>query len=308
MMLKKIVLGCLLLATALPGIADEIPEGGKRLNAFAVDKETTIEQVFEKTNRYLATTKPRLRMDDYVAILEELKDTSRYQVVTAGEFAKTQAPDKVLVFLRHDVDGAPETALRMAQEENKRGFKGSYFFRPTSLYYGQREAHRIVRYASMDQHYRKFQALGAEIGVHTDLLHMKVTMDIDPLAFQKDELKYWRENGFPTPGSVSNGDALLRQIGVNNTWIFSEFGKKGSVDYKGKRYTYGDHSVKDFGFEYEAYRNSQNKSISDIGLKYKNGDEFVAAFRQFKPGDRVSFLSHPMWWRANEVVQQVTTP
>lgn len=308
-MLKIFTIGCVLLTVIIGCRADEVPEGGKRLDAFAVDKETTIEQVFEKTNRYLATTKPRLRLDDYVTVLEELKDTSRYQVVTTGEFAKTQAPDKVLVFLRHDVDAAPETALRMAQEENKRGLKGSYFFRPTSLYYGQREAHRIVRYASMDEHYRKIQALGAEIGVHTDLLHMKVTMDIDPLAFQKDELKYWRDNGFPIVGNVSNGDALLRQIGVNNTWIFSEFGKKGFVDYKGKRYTYGDHSVSDFGFEYEAYRNTQNKHISDIGAKYKNGAEFVAAFRQFKPGDRVSFLSHPMWWRATpETDAQPATP
>ena len=149
----------------------------------------------------------------------------------------------------------------------------------------------------MDEHYRKIQALGAEIGVHTDLLHMKILMDIDPLAFQKDELKYWRDNGFPVVGSVSNGDPILRQLGVNNTWVFSEFNKKGFIDYKGKRYTYGDHTISDFGFEYEAYRNTQNKHISDVGGTYKNGTEFVAGFRQFKPGDRVSFLSHPLWWR-----------
>jgi hypothetical protein len=299
-MLKIFAIGCMLLSAMTICVADEVPGGGKRLDAFAVDKETAIEPVLEKTNAYLATVKPRLRFDDYVKILDELKDTSRYQVVTAGEFAGTQAPDKVLVFLRHDVDADPQTALRMAWQENKRGLKGSYFFRPTSLYYGQREPHRIVRYAAMDEHYRKIQALGAEIGVHTDLLHMKITMDIDPLAFQKDELKYWRDNGFPVVGSVSNGDTLLRQLGVNNTWIFSEFNKKGFIDYKGKRYTYGDHTVSDFGFEYEAYRNTQNKHISDIGGTYKNGAEFVAAFRQFKPGDRVSFLSHPLWWRAGE--------
>ena len=302
------IAGCVLLAAVTGLRADEIPEGGKRLDAFAVDKETTVAQALELAAKFLATAKPRLSLDDYVTVLEELKDTSRYKVVTTGEFAGTQAPDKVLVFLRHDVDGDPQTALRMAQEEHKRGLRGSYFFRPTSAYYGRREAHRIVRYAGMDEHYRKIQALGAEIGVHTDLLHMKITMDIDPLAFQKEELKYWRDNGFPVVGSVSNGDGLLRKLGVNNMWIFSEFGKKGFIDYKGKRYTYGDHSIADLGFDYEAYRLTQTKHISDIGPKYKNGADFVAAFRQFKPGDRVSFLSHPLWWRGAKEEQKPAAP
>lgn len=278
----------------------QLPEGGKRTGAFAVDTTTPLKEVKAKAEAYLATQKPRFMVEDYARILDELSDSSRYVVTNGSQFSKTIAPDKIVVYLRHDVDGDPWTALRMAQEEQKRGFSSTFYIRPTTIYYGKLEPHRVNRYASMDEVYRKFLDLGAEIGVHTDLLDMKVRMDIDPLVFQKEELEYWRSKGFPAVGSVANGSPTLRKLKANNTWIFSEFNRKGEVEYKGKRYTYGDHSLKDFGFEYEGYRNSQNKSIGDISIR--DTDKFIETLRSFKPGDRVSFLSHPMHWRSDKPV------
>lgn len=280
--------------------AQQLPEGGKRTGAFAVDTTTPIEAVKAKAEKYLATQKPRFMVEDYARILDELSDTSRYVVTNGRDFAQTIAPDKIVVYLRHDEDGDPWTALRMVQEEQKRGLKSTVYIRPTALYYGTQEPHRVVRYASMDPLYRQIQEAGADIGVHTDLLDMKVRMDIDPLVFQKEELAYWQSQGFPVVGSVSNGSYFLRKLKANNTWIFSDFGRTGELEYQGKRYTYGTHSVSDFGFAYEGYRNSHTKSIGDILIR--DTDKFIEALRGFKPGDRVSLLTHPMHWRSDKPV------
>lgn len=82
--------------------------------------------------------------------------------------------------------------------------------------------------------------------------------------------------------------------------MFSDFGKTGEVEYNGKRYTYGTQPVTDFGFAYESYRNSANKSIGDI--KIRDTDKFIEELRSFKPGDRVRLLTHPMHWRSDKPV------
>ncbi len=279
---------------ALPG--QGLPEGGNRINAFAVDTTTTVQEVMEKVDNVLQYSKPRFTFEEYLHILDELMDDTRYVVTTGRDFAKTISPDKVVVYLRHDVDGDPFTAVRFAREEQKRGLTGSYYILPTAAYYGIQEPHRIVRYGSMDTIYREIQNTGAEIGVHTDLLDMKIRMDIDPLVFQHEELEYWRSNGFPVVGSVAHGSGFMRIHKLNNRWIFSEFGQIGEYEYQGKRYTYGNQSVKDFGFDYEGYRNSQNKHLSDVNIR--RADIFIETLRNFKPGDRVAFLTHPMHWRA----------
>lgn len=296
---SKILLLSLSVALACAASAQsQLPEGGKRVDAFAIDTTTPVSEVKEIALKAIKGSKPRFSVDDYIRILDELKDDSRYVVVNGRDFAKTIVPDKIVVYVRHDEDGDPWTALRMAQEEQKRGISGTYYFRPTAAYYGKQEPHRVVRYANMDEVYRQIADTGADIGVHTDLLEMKIRMDIDPLVFQQEELKYWRDNGFDVVGSVANGSSFLFNLKLNNMWMFSEFGKTGEIAYKGKRYTYGTQSVKDFGFQYEGYRNSQNKHISDITLR-QSADQFIEAFRAFKPGDRVSFLTHPMHWRAD---------
>lgn len=293
----------LALATAIacPTFAqkEQLPEGGKRTDAFAVDTQTPLAEVLDLEEAALnrRRVQPKLGLNDYTRILDELQDDSRYRVLGGSDFRNTTLPDKILVYLRHDVDGDPLIALRMAQEGQKRGIKGTHYIRPTTVYYGKQEPHRVVRYASMDDIYRKIQATGSDIGIHTDLLEMKIRMDIDPLVFQQEELQYWRSNGFPVVGGVSNGSSFLRNLGLNNMWMFSDFGKTGEIEYEGKRYSYGTQSVEDFGFDYEGYRNTQNKRIADLYLK--TPEEFIQALKGFKPGDRIEILIHPLYWGKN---------
>lgn len=286
----------LLLPAAL--LAQDLKPGGKNRSAFAVDREKTMEEVLEENAEALRAHKHKYTWDDFIALLDELKNTDRYVVCTGKDFLETFDSEKIVVYMRHDIDHDAATALRMAKEEHKRGLKSSYYILSTARYYGEQGETGLRRYASMDSLYREIQSLGHEIGIHNDLLSMIILWDIDPLEYQKQELAYYHEAGLPVVGVVSHGSAVVLNRKLNNTWIFSEFGKKGVYDNNGVAVEYGKHSFKDFGFLYEGYRMGPMARTSDIS-GFKTGRELVEKMKTFQPGDRVSLLTHPIHWGDN---------
>jgi len=306
-MLKRTIMTVALCAAASLSGAGEIPApagknppqelkiGGSNRSAFSVDRETKMEDALRENEARVKRAKRKYAWRDFLALLDELKNAERYVVCPGKDFIKTFDPEKVVVYMRHDIDVDPVTALRMAEEEHKRGLKSSYYILPTARYYGMQSETGVRRYADMDRLYRQIQSLGHEIGVHNDLLSMMILWDIDPLEFQRQELAYYHQEGFPVVGVVSHGSGVVLSRKLNNMWVFSEFGKKGVYDNNGVGVEYGKHSFKDFGFIYEGYRIGHNKGASDIS-GHKTGMELVEKIRSFKPGDRVSLLTHPIHW------------
>lgn len=278
----------------------ELKPGGKNRSAFSVDREKKMEDVLKENEARVRATRHKYAWSDFIALLDELKNSDRYIVCPGKDFIKTFDPDKVVVYMRHDIDVDPATALRMAEEEHKRGLKSTYYILPTAPYYGRQGKTGVQRYADMDRLYRKIQSYGHDIGVHNDLLAMMILWDIDPLEFQKQELAYYREAGFPVVGVVSHGSGVVISRKLNNTWIFSEFNRKGVYDNNGVAVEYGKHSFKDFGFIYEGYKIGHNTGTSDIAKDVKTGMGVVEKVKSFKPGDRVSLLTHPIHWGDNE--------
>lgn len=266
--------------------------------AFSVDREKKMEEVLLENESAVRAAKHKYAWSDFLALLDEIKNGDRYLVRPGRDFIHTFAADKVVVYMRHDVDIDPATALRMAEEEHKRGLQASYYLLPTAGYYGKKSGAGVRRYADMDRLYRQIQSLGHEIGVHNDLLSMMILWDIDPLEFQKQELAYYRQAGFQVVGAVSHGSGIVRSRSLNNMWVFSEFGKKGTYDNKGVAVEYGACSFKDYGFIYEGYRIGHTVGTSDIA-GFKTGRDVVEKVKTFKPGDRVSLLTHPIHWGDN---------
>ncbi len=281
--------------TPAPAAAPELKPGGQNHNAFMLDKTKPMTQVLEENRAVVARSGHKYSWQDYLALLDELAKSDRYVVCPGQDFIKTFDPSKVVVYMRHDIDIDPETALRMAEEEHKRGLHASYYILPTARYYGEQTKNGVKRYVSMDEFYRKIQSLGHEIGVHNDLLSMQILWDIDPMEFQKQELEYYHQAGFPVVGAVSHGSGVVISRKLNNMWVFSEFGKKGVYNHEDRAVEYGKNSFKDYGFIYEGYKIGHNKGTSDIsGLK--TGMEVVEKMKTFQPGDRVSLLTHPIHW------------
>ncbi len=297
--MKKIVMAVALSACALlAGAAEGLRPGGLNRRAFSVDDKKKMEEVLQENEARVAAAKHKYAWSDFIALLDELADNGRYVVCPGREFIKTFIPGKVVVYMRHDVDIDPATALRMAEEESRRGLKASYYLLPTAPYYGQQGPRGVRRYADLDRLYRRIQSLGHEIGVYNDLLSMMLRWDIDPLEFQRQELAYYRQAGFPVVGAVSHGSRAVISRKLNNMWVFAEFGKKGVFDNQGVAVEYGTRSFKDYGFIYEGYRIGHNVGTSDIA-GFKTGREVVDKVRTFKTGDRVSLLTHPIHWGGN---------
>lgn len=264
-------------------------------NVFAVDHQVEFSSHMAGVDKFLAEFPSRNSFQDYLELLEELSDP-RYRVLSGKEFAAYPAdPEHVTVYFRHDIDHDPQTAVKMAEAEAKLGLRGSYYILSSALYYGKvRDDGKLYHFSCMDDLYRSLAAGGHELGVHTDLLTIMFYYHADPLAFQRQELAYYRSIGLEITGCVSHGSPL-NPLGLNNTFMFSEFGRKGSYEYKGEVFHYGQWSLADYGFAYEGYRLKANVRLSDISAY--PGWEIKERLRQCKPGDRVSLLVHPLHWK-----------
>lgn len=289
-------LTALLVAGCLDADEGKFRPGGGNHHAFRLDRSTPAEEVLRANEARLKSIPDKYQWRDFIALLDELADAGRYRVCPGRDFIRIVDPGKVVVYLRHDVDYDPATALRMAEEEKRRNLRASYYLRPTAFYYGEQQPDGLRRYVAMDALYRQIQSMGHEIGVHNDLLSMMILWDIEPLEFQRQELAYYKEAGFEVVGVSSHGTPMLTERKLSNMRIFSEYAPKTVYRCDDRALEYGRYSLADLGFDYESYRAGQTVSLSDVsGLK--SGGELLEKLKKCRPGDRVSLLTHPVCWR-----------
>jgi hypothetical protein len=115
----------------------------------------------------------------YEGLLDEIKRTG-WEVLTLRDYCcREESPSKFFI-LRHDVDRRPENALRMAQLENSRGLRSTYYFRISPRVFKEALILEIGR-------------LGHEIGYHYEVMD-KAKGEVSKAAeiFEK-ELKRLRD-------------------------------------------------------------------------------------------------------------------
>jgi hypothetical protein len=233
----------------------------------------------------------------YKELLYKLKQ-DKFIVLPLNEMRNTINESKVVVGLRHDIDFNPFKALEMSNIEKSYGLRSTYFILATTEYYGHFGTSGVVRNRGMEQLYKELSNNGAEIGIHNDLLTVMIYYKIDPLAFNKKELFFYDSLKIPVHGTAAHGSALARAT-LSNFNIFSDFATKDSVEYLGMKYPLGQHSLKEFGFEYEAYFINFTVYYSDSGGKWNDPEGFNGILNKLdnsKPGDRIEILAHPDWW------------
>lgn len=111
-------------------------------------------------------------------------------------------------------------------------------------------------------------------------------------------LKWLRSNKIRIYGTASHGSPLARKT-VPNYQIFSDFAKSDSLEYMGKIYPLGEHSLKDYGFKYEAYFVDFGFYFSESGGKWNDPEGFTGILKKLESsnaGDRIQVLVHPDWW------------
>jgi hypothetical protein len=222
----------------------------------------------------------------------------KYIVLPLNEMRNTYSDSKVVIGLRHDIDMNPFKALEMAQIEKNFGFSATYFILPTADYYGYIYRTGLIRSIGLDSLIKDLYNKGSEIGIHNDLLTAMIDYGFDPLIFNNNELVFIKSLGIPVFGTASHGSPIAKKT-VPNYQIFSDFAKSDSVLYEGKKYPIGKYSLREFGFEYEAYFLNFNYYYSESGGKWNDENGFAGTLSKLEkslPGERIQILIHPDWW------------
>jgi hypothetical protein len=139
---------------------------------------------------------------------------------------------------------------------------------------------------------------GAEIGMHNDMLTAMINYGFNPLTFNSNELNFIRSLGIPVYGTASHGSPIAKKT-VPNYQIFRDYAKSDSILYEGKKYPIGLYSLKEFGFDYEAYFINYGYYYSESGGKWNDDNGFAGTLQKLVnsiPGDRIQILTHPDWW------------
>jgi hypothetical protein len=222
----------------------------------------------------------------------------KYLVLPLNEMRSTYSDSRVVIGLRHDIDMNPFKALEMAEIEKDFGFSATYFILPTADYYGYLFRTGLNRSIGLDSLLKDLFDRGTEIGIHNDMLTAMIDYGFDPFIFNSNELAFIKSLGIPVFGTSSHGSSIAKKT-VPNYQIFSDFAKSDSVLYEGKKYPIGKNSLKEFGFEYEAYFLNFNNYYSESGGKWNDENGFTGILSKLEkrlPGDRIEILTHPDWW------------
>jgi hypothetical protein len=127
-----------------------------------------------------------------------------------------------------------------------------------------------------------------------------VLQHLDPILENRSDLNYFRSIGIHIHGVAAHGSKIAQITRVNNYEMFSDFTTRKFFTYEGEKYYVGQYSMRQYGYEYEAYHVDYSWYFSDVGgvWNVKNGsfDEFMKKLRSIPKGSRVELLIHPVWW------------
>lgn len=238
---------------------------------------------------------------EYKQLLAELKN-DRYTVVPLREFAaaadSTANTHQIVVAMRHDMDGNVCKAGTMAGIEQDLGIRSTYFIRPTDLYFGWGWPQVIRREATVPR-YQAIQSMDHEMGIHYDMLSMKMDHDLDPAVLLTEDLAWLRERKLEITGAASHGSAQAHKYNFVNYEFFAGMTTRTVLVYGEKSSPLGQHTLAEFGLAYEAYRIGSRVYLSEAGGKWNVADP-VQSLRGLPQGSRVQILTHPVWWGSEE--------
>lgn len=211
-----------------------------------------------------------------------------------------QDPD--VIAMRHDVDDAGfDTALKIAEWEEERGFRSTYFILHTAPYWADEKKLRTGLETIFEFKH--------EIGIHTNALVEGLRSDRHPDNVLHEALGRLRSWGFPVKGVAGHGDPHCYgpdgKVRFANDEHFiecarPEFGDPDRVIRAGTRaLKLEPRPLADFGLVYEALRLPRSLYLSDSGGRWRpdGAASFAQIVNEFpSESGQLQVLWHPDWW------------
>lgn len=209
-----------------------------------------------------------------------------------------------ILTIRHDIDHDINTAVKIAEWENKNSINSTFCVLHSSLYYGDLDfgKNSYDHSSEMLQAIRYIQSLGHEINYHNNIVTLGLTKNINCKSLLFNEISDLFKYGINIAGSSTHGDKLCKELGYRNWHLFKECDlkfKSNEIFYKNKAINLREYSLKDFYLNYEAYGLRRDKYISDSGgnIKiYYNLSRHSYYNSYFKNCKITKILTHPIWW------------
>ena len=219
--------------------------------------------------------------------LEELGSfLDRGRVIPMCEVADgDRSPDAIGV--RHDVDNVIERAVEMAEWEQERGYRSTYFILHTAPYWGDKDLLR----RSLDS----IASAGHEIGFHINAITAAITTGRDPIAITEEAVAELRGYGHRIRGVVAHGDPACYEHRFVNDEIFTESPRP---DWGEPERVVGGVKINPvsrtaFGFDYDPNWLSRGDYLSDSGGVWSQSFDKVT---ERWPSGQLHMLIHPDWW------------
>jgi hypothetical protein len=194
--------------------------------------------------------------ENYFRLLD-LMSADGYGIV---DFLSVDHGQKHLI-LRHDVDFDLQAALKLAEQEARKGYKAIYFVLLTSEFYNPFSKNNFDALASI-------LALGHDIGLHFDTsLHVE-----DESLLSK---------------AAEKECSILEQLSGNEVKVISMHRPPSNligenINFAGRLNTYSSRFTKDMGY------------CSDSRGAWHYGSPFES--EAYKAGKALQLLTHPIWW------------
>ena len=274
-----------------------------------------------------------IRWDAFNRLLDELAKP-RYRVLTLRNVPTlTPDPNRVTVFIRHDVDRSLFGAHAMAWQEHLRELPATYFINLAAALYGlTAEKAQYCRRPGAVEDIIHLQSLGHEIGYHTDILIMALMYDIPMRPWLDQEIGHLKEAGVRITSQAEHGSKYCSKIKAHNCYSYTDFRKNGSMQKLYKDYPNGFDGVveyirngrklafpipgiylKDAGFTVSSYVITKQlpftpkecDCFSDTSIKSSStakelDDLFLNRIRAVQPGAVVQMLLHPCRWTTDD--------
>jgi|GEM_PF-1765112 len=155
----------------------------------------------------------------YRDLLESMSAQEGLEFKTFAEGLGSPPPaDKVIGLIRHDVDGDLVAALDMAKLEAAYSISSTYFLLHTAPYYAITTDGVTRRNEESVSIYKEIEALGHEIGIHTDALELYQTHLVNGSEALQQEIEWLRQQGLRIRGTLAHNS--FNVYGANNYTIF----------------------------------------------------------------------------------------